>query len=98
MRRWNEGERKFQTYRSLQIINYLQVHNIETMDDLQTRIQELNGIISASKAEISEKREQLKNLEDLEKKMQVLKQNQPLIDEYNHFFFPEKTGKVLYGA
>ena len=40
-------------------INYLQVHNIETMDDLQTRIQELNGIISASKAEISEKREQL---------------------------------------
>ena len=49
------------------------------MDDLQTRIQELNGIISASKAEISEKREQLKNLEDLEKKMQVLKQNHPLI-------------------
>lgn len=41
-------------------INYLQVHSIETMDDLQTRIQELNGIISASKAEISEKREQLK--------------------------------------
>ena len=73
-------------------INYLQVHNIETMDDLQTRIQELNGIISASKAEISEKREQLKNLEDLEKKMQVLKQNQPLIDEYNHFFF-QKDGK-----
>lgn len=62
------------------------------MDDLQTRIQELNGIISASKAEISEKREQLKNLEDLEKKMQVLKQNQPLIDEYNHFF-SRKDGK-----
>ena len=74
-------------------INYLQVHNIETMDDLQTRIQELNGIISASKAEISEKREQLKNLEDLEKKMQVLKQNQPLIDEYNHFFFQKRREK-----
>lgn len=63
------------------------------MDDLQTRIQELNGIISASKAEISEKREQLKNLEDLEKKMQVLKQNQPLIDEYNHFFFQKRREK-----
>ena len=74
-------------------INYLQVHNIETMDDLQTRIQELNGIISASKAEISEKREQLKKLEDLEKKMQVLKQNQPLIDEYNHFFFQKRREK-----
>ena len=74
-------------------INYLQVHNIETMDDLQTRIQELNGIISASKAEISEKREQLKNLEDLEKKMQALKQNQPLIDEYNHFFFQKRREK-----
>ena len=74
-------------------INYLQVHNIETMDDLQTRIQELKGIISASKAEISEKREQLKNLEDLEKKMQVLKQNQPLIDEYNHFFFQKRREK-----
>lgn len=74
-------------------INYLQVHNIETMDDLQTRIQELNGIISASKAEISEKREQLKNLEDLGKKMQVLKQNQPLIDEYNHFFFQKRREK-----
>lgn len=51
------------------------------------------GIISASKAEISEKREQLKNLEDLEKKMQVLKQNQPLIDEYNHFFFQKRREK-----
>ena len=74
-------------------INYLQVHSIETMDDLQIRIQELNGIISASKAEISEKREQLKKLEDLEKKMQVLKQNQPLIDEYNHFFFQKRREK-----
>lgn len=74
-------------------INYLQVHSIKTMDDLQTRIQELNGIISASKAEISEKREQLKKLEDLEKKMQVLKQNQPLIDEYNHFFFQKRREK-----
>ena len=74
-------------------INYLQVHSIETMDDLQTRIQELNGIISASKAEISEKREQLKKMEDLEKKMQVLKQNQPLIDEYNHFFFQKRREK-----
>ena len=74
-------------------INYLQVHSIETMDDLQTRIQELNGVISASKAEISEKREQLKNLEDLEKKMQVLKRNQPLIDEYNHFFFQKRREK-----
>ena len=74
-------------------INYLQAHSIETMDDLQTRIQELNGIISASKAEISEKREQLKKLEDLEKKMQVLKQNQPLIDEYNHFFFQKRREK-----
>ena len=74
-------------------INYLQIHSIETMDDLQTRIQELNGIISTSKAEISEKREQLKKLEDLEKKMQVLKQNQPLIDEYNHFFFQKRREK-----
>ena len=79
MRRWNEGERKFQTYRSLQnpsiIFRYTALRQL---DDLQTRIQELNGIISASKAEISEKREQLKKMEDLEKKMQVLKQNQPL--------------------
>lgn len=74
-------------------INYLQVHSIETMDDLQIRMQELNGIISASKAEISEKREQLKKLEDLEKKMHVLKQNQPLIDEYNHFFFQKRREK-----
>ena len=74
-------------------INYLQAHSIETMDDLQTRIQELNGIISASKVEISEKREQLKKLEDLEKKMQVLKQNQPLMDEYNHFFFQKRREK-----
>ena len=30
-------------------INYLQTHQIETMDDLQERIEELNGVVSVSK-------------------------------------------------
>ena len=51
-------------------INYLQTHKIETMEDLQERIDELNGVVSVSKKEISEKREQLKKLENLEKNLQ----------------------------
>ena len=63
------------------------------MDDLQERIDELNGVVSVSKREISEKREQLKKLENLEKMAEVIKTNQPLIDEYNHFFFQKKRDK-----
>ena len=74
-------------------ISYLQTHQIETMDDLQERIDELNGVVSVSKREISEKREQLKKLENLEKMAEVIKTNQSLIDEYNHFFFPKKREK-----
>lgn len=48
-------------------ISYLQTHQIETMDDLQERIDELNDVVSVSKKEISEKREQLKKLENLER-------------------------------
>ena len=32
-------------------INYLQTHKIETMEDLQERIDELNGVVSVSKKE-----------------------------------------------
>lgn len=71
-------------------INYLQTHKIETMEDLQERIDELNGVVSVSKKEISEKREQINKLENLQKMAGVIKTNQPLIDEYNHFFFPKK--------
>ena len=74
-------------------INYLQTHKIETMEDQQERIDELNGVVSVSKKEISEKREQLKKLENLQKMAEVIKANQPLIDEYNHFFFPKKREK-----
>ena len=74
-------------------INYLQTHQIETMNDLQERIEELNGVVSVSKKEISEKRKQLKELENLEKMAEVIKTNQPLIDEYNHFFFQKKREK-----
>ena len=74
-------------------INYLQTHKIETMEDLQERIDELNGVVSVSKKEISEKREQLKKLENLQKMVEVIKTNQLLIDEYNHFFFPKKREK-----
>ena len=74
-------------------INYLQIHKIETMEDLQERIDELNGVVSVSKKEIFEKREQLKKLENLQKMAEVIKANQPLIDEYNHFFFPKKREK-----
>ena len=74
-------------------INYLQTHKIETMEDQQERIDELNGVVSVSKKEISEKREQLKKLENLQKMAEVIKINQPLIDEYNHFFFPKKREK-----
>ena len=74
-------------------INYLQTHKIETMEDQQERIDELNGVVSVSKKEISEKREQLKKLENLQKMAEVIKTNQPLIDEYNHFFFPKKREK-----
>ena len=73
--------------------NYLQTHQIETMNDLQERIEELNGVVSVSKKEISEKRKQLKELENLEKMAEVIKTNQPLIDEYNHFFFQKKREK-----
>lgn len=74
-------------------ISYLQTHQIETMDDLQERIDELNGVVSVSKKEISEKREQLKKLENLEKMAEVIKINQPLIDEYNRFYFQKRREK-----
>ena len=74
-------------------INYLQTHQIETMDDLQERIEELNGVVSVSKKEISEKRKQLKELENLEKMAEVIKTNQPLIDEYNRFYFQKRREK-----
>ena len=77
-------------------INYLQTHKIETMEDQQERIDELNGVVSVSKKEISEKREQLKKLENLQKMAEVIKTNQPLIDEYNHFFFPKKREKYYH--
>ena len=34
-------------------INYLQTHQIETMDDLQERVEELNGVVSVSKKGIN---------------------------------------------
>ena len=37
-------------------INYLQTHKIETMEDLQERIDELNGVVSVSKKEIEQNR------------------------------------------
>lgn len=74
-------------------INYLQTHQIETMDDLQERINELNGVVSVIKKEISEKREQLKKLENLQKLAEVIKTNQPLIDEYNRFYFQKRRDK-----
>ena len=49
------------------------------MDDLKERIDELNGVVSVSKKEISEKRDQLKKLENLQKMAEVIKINQPLI-------------------
>ena len=76
-------------------INYLQTHKIETMEDLQERIDELNGVVSVSKKEISEKREQLKKLENLQKMAEVIKANQPLIDEYNHFFFRKNERNTI---
>ena len=63
------------------------------MEDLLGRIDELNGVVSVSKKEISEKRDQLKKLENLQKMAEVIKTNQPLIDEYNHFFFSKKREK-----
>ena len=74
-------------------INYLQTHQIETMDDLKERIDELNGVVSVSKKEISEKRDQLKKLENLQKMAEVIKINQPLIDEYNRFYFQKRREK-----
>ena len=74
-------------------INYLQTHHIETMEALQERIRELDGVISASREEISEKREQLKKLENLEKMAMALERNKPLIDEYNRFFFKKSREK-----
>lgn len=76
-------------------INYLQTHKIETMEDLQERIDELNGVVSVSKKEISEKREELKKLENLQRMAGVIKTNQPLIDEYNHFFFPKNERNTI---
>ncbi|MFR7901797.1 MAG: hypothetical protein ACLU6Y_19805 [Ruminococcus sp.] len=74
-------------------INYLQTHQIETMNDLQERIEELNGVVSRQLKEFQTKRKQLKELENLEKMAEVIKTNQPLIDEYNHFFFQKKREK-----
>lgn len=92
-----EMKRRGKTLSNLQefakSINYLQIHKIETMEDLQERIDELNGVVSVSKKEISEKRDRLKKLENLEKMVEVIKTNQPLIDEYNHFFFQKKRDK-----
>ena len=40
-----------------------------------------------------EKRKQLKELENLEKMAEVIKTNQPLIDEYNRFYFQKRREK-----
>ena len=55
-----EREEISPTYRSLQkSINYLQTHKIETMEDLQERIDETEMVLyQSAKKEISEKREQ----------------------------------------
>ncbi|MFR3411654.1 MAG: hypothetical protein ACLTS1_03695 [Coprococcus sp.] len=37
-------------------INYLQTHQIETMDDLKERIDELNGVVSVSKRDFRKAR------------------------------------------
>ena len=47
----------------------------------------------SAKNEISEKRKQLKELENLEKTAEVIKTNQPLIDEYNRFYFQKRREK-----
>ena len=60
---------------------------------MQERIDELNGVVSVSKKEISEKRDQLKKLENLQKMAEVIKTNQPLIDEYNRFYFQKRREK-----
>lgn len=94
---YEEMQRRGKNFSNLQefskSINYLQTHQIETMDDLQERIEELNGVVSVSKKEISEKRKQLKELENLEKMAEVIKTNQPLIDEYNRFYFQKRREK-----
>ena len=64
------------------------------MDDLKERIDELNGVVSVSKKEISEKRDQLKKLENLQKMAEVIKINQPLIDEYNRFYFQKRRRNI----
>ena len=60
---------------------------------MKERIDELNGVVSVSKKEISEKRDQLKKLENLQKMAEVIKINQPLIDEYNRFYFQKRREK-----
>ena len=47
----------------------------------------------SAKKEISEKRKQLKELENMEKMAEVIKTNQPLIDEYNRFYFQKRREK-----
>ena len=51
------------------------------MDELQERIEELNGVVSISKNEISKKENKLQKLDNLEKMEEVIKTNQQLIDE-----------------
>ena len=60
-------------------INYLQTHQIETMDDLQEQIsEELNGVVSVSKKKFPKSAKQLKNWR-IWKKWQS-NQNKPAID------------------
>ena len=59
---------------------------------MKERIDELNGVVSVGKRKF-EKREQLKKLENLEKMAEVIKTNQPLIDEYNRFYFQKRREK-----
>ena len=74
-------------------INYLQTHKIETMEDLQERLDELNGVVSVCKKEISEKREQLKKLENLQKDGRSNK-GKPAIDRrVQPFLFSKKREK-----
>ena len=47
----------------------------------------------SAKKKFPKSEEQLKKLENLQKMAEVIKTNQPLIDEYNHFFFPKKREK-----
>jgi|GEM_PF-3595062 len=91
---WRDPERREKLVRLYnEKFNSIRPREYDGMDDLKERIDELNGVVSVGKKEISEKREQLKKLENLEKMAEVIKTNQPLIDEYNRFYFQKRREK-----